>query len=97
MGTILGVSVPRPLRRDSNPMVGKKEFDLQNQAVASINSPSMEIKHLLSWTWVQYTSNQQTSIAILIKGKLKFKKISSLWGTLRLNQLTSNHTLDTSI
>jgi hypothetical protein len=51
----------------------------------------------LSWTWVQYTSNQQTSIAILIKGKLKFKKISSLWGTLRLNQLTSNHTLDTSI
>jgi hypothetical protein len=42
----------------------------------------MEIKHLLSWTWVQYTSNQQTSIAILIKDKLKLKKFQAHGGPL---------------
>jgi hypothetical protein len=71
-------------------VVGKNNFDLQNQVVASINSPRMEIKHLLSWTWAQCARNQQTSIAILIKGKLKFRKISSSWGTTGLNQLPSS-------
>jgi hypothetical protein len=63
-------------------VVWKNNFDFQNQAVASINSSSMEIKHLLSWTWAQCASNQQTSIAILIKGKLKLKKFQAHGGPL---------------
>jgi hypothetical protein len=97
MGTGLGdLSTETPIG-GLNPVVGKNNFDLQNQAVASINSPSMEIKHLLSWTWAQCASNQQRSIAILIKGKLKLKKLSGSWRTSGLIQLTSKHTLDMSI
>jgi hypothetical protein len=33
----------------------------------------------------------------LDQGQIKIKKISGSWGTLGLNQLTSKHTLDTSI
>jgi hypothetical protein len=91
MGTGLGdLSTETPIG-GLNPVVGKNNFDLQNQAVASINSPSMEIKHLLSWTWAQCASNQQTSIAILIKGKLKliknFRLMGDPWAQLAPRQL----------
>jgi hypothetical protein len=65
----MGVSVPRPLEGGPNPTVGKETFDHQYQAVASSIIPSMEKNPLMSWTWAQPSSNQRTSIAILIKGK----------------------------
>jgi hypothetical protein len=69
IGRAMGISIPRPLERGPNPTVAKKAFDHQYQAVASSIIPSMEKNPLMSWTWAQPSSNQRTSIAILIKGK----------------------------
>jgi hypothetical protein len=75
--------------------VGKKKFDHQYQAVASSITPSMENNPLTSWTWAQPSSNQRTSIAILIKGKEKinvnFEPIGDPWAQLAHKQAQSGH------
>jgi hypothetical protein len=40
----------------------------------------MQKGHQVSWTWAQCASNQQISIAILIKGKLNLQKKFKLMG-----------------
>jgi hypothetical protein len=55
----------------------------------------MQKGHQVSWTWAQCASNQQISIAILIKGKLnlqkKFKLMGDPWAQPAHKQAQSGH------